>query len=78
MSLLNPLAKLTPIGTDPGPQGVPSISNTRSRAEVVDPVAGDLAYIRSLGPGPLPWEEPSKAMDPTIRPGSKPPTVGLA
>jgi hypothetical protein len=22
-------------------------------------VEGDLAYLRSLGPGPMPWEEPS-------------------
>lgn len=65
-TLLNPLAKLTTVPEGSGGDGIPSISNTASSPTIARHIDGDLAYIRSLGPGPLPWEERSNAADPTL------------
>lgn len=76
MSLLNPEAKLTPIGD--GTLAEPNLANVKAGASVARHIDGDLAYIRSLGPGPLPWEKRGVQEDPFIVPGQKPPTIGVA
>lgn len=53
---LNPLARLTSVPSGSDSSGIPSISNTMSRTPMSH-VEADLAYLRSLGPGPMPWEE---------------------
>lgn len=66
-TIYNPLAKLTSVPKGGGSDsGIPSISNTRSAPATASHIDRDLAYIRSLGPGPLPWEEAANALDPTL------------
>lgn len=74
--MLNPNAKLTPIGDGSLPE--PNLKNTKASPTIARHIDNDLAYIRSLGPGPLPWERPSVQEDPYIVPGPKPPTIGIA
>lgn len=74
--MLNPLAKLTPIGDGSLPE--PNLRNTKAGASVARYIEGDLAYIRNLGPGPLPWERAGNQENPNITPVPKPPTVGIA
>lgn len=56
--------------------GLVSIKDTRSGPILADatPIDHDLAYIRSLGPGPKPWERPQEtavvAVIRAIHPGS--------
>lgn len=65
MSLLNPNAKLTPIGAAPSTDSMhwttrtvskPTLANSNPSGSIVEQ---DLAAIRALGPkNPLPWELP--------------------
>lgn len=66
MAIVNPDAKLTPVPMGNGDQSIPSISNTASSPSIARHIDKDLEYIRSLGPGPMPWEEASNALDPTL------------
>lgn len=58
----NPKANLKAVPSGSNSSGIPSISNTKSSPILASDVPSgtfierDLAYIRSLGPGPLPWE----------------------
>ena len=71
MNSLNPNAKLTAVPRGSSSSGIPSISNTRSApilaSDVPPPsfVERDLAYLRSLGPGPMPYE--TSPRDPVAR-----------
>ena len=42
---------------------IPSISNTASKPTLASHIDTDIEYIRGLGPGPLPWEDPAKELD---------------
>lgn len=62
MSLLNPLAKLTAVGSAPATDGMfwtkrvvskPTLASDAPNGSIIE---RDLAYIRSLSPGPMPWE----------------------
>lgn len=56
MSIRNPKAVLTPVGKGPSPRQA-AIASGPSRPTLARSfIDEDLAYIRSLGPGPLPWE----------------------
>lgn len=68
-TIYNPDAKLTKVPTGSGSDsGIPSISNTRSAPATASHIDRDLEYIRSLGPGPLPWEKEANALDPKLGP----------
>lgn len=58
MNTRNPKAKLTVVVKGDVSNGIPSISNTGSSSSIARAphIIQDLAYIASLGPGPLPWE----------------------
>ena len=74
MKSLNPKANLTAVPRGKSSPGIPFISNTRSSPTLASTVPDgggfierDLAYIRSLGPGPMPWEVTSSAENPSLR-----------
>lgn len=73
MPLNNPEGYLTKVLTGgSSSDGIPSISNTKSSPTIARFIDRDLDYLKSLGPGPMPWEEPSNAFNPKLGPPLKP------
>lgn len=72
--MLNPNAKLTPVGTAPATDAMLWTKRTISKPTLASDVPSgsiiekDLAYIRSLGPKtPMPWEIAANAENPSLR-----------
>lgn len=67
----NPKAVLTPIGAAPSTDSMHGTTRTVSKPTLASDKPGgsiieqDLAAIRALGPGPMPWETSSR--DPVAR-----------